>query len=49
MITLKKTDIKYTYGSLNQPMAQNNLWRLTMLFVSRRIGDIGGLFKAKLL
>ena len=43
----KISKIKYKYGSLNQPMAQNILWRLTILFISQIMGNIGGLFRAK--
>ena len=42
-----KLGIKYIYGSLNQPMAQNILWRVTTLFIYHRIGEIWGLFRSK--
>ena len=48
MMPLKKIlEINYTYGSLKQPMAKNILWRIIILFISRRMGDRAGLFRAK--
>ena len=34
--------IKYTYGFLNQPMAQNILWRVTIFPFSKILCGIGG-------
>ena len=43
MILLNKiVAIKYKYGSLNQPMVQNILWRVTILIIYHIIGEIGG-------
>ena len=39
MIPCKKmVEIKYTYVSQDQPMTQNILWRLIILFISNRMG-----------
>ena len=49
MIPLKKIlDINYSYGSLKQPTEKNILWRVTVFFISQRMGDRNGLFIAKL-
>ena len=48
LVPLKKIlETNYTYGSLKQPMAKKIMWRVTMLFISHRMGDRGGLFRAK--
>ena len=48
MMPLKKIlAINYIFGFLEQPMAKNTLWRVTIFFVYHRMGDIGGLFIAK--
>ena len=38
---IKILRIKYTYGYMNQLMAQN------IFFISNRMGEIGGLFRTK--
>ena len=39
LIPLNKiVEIKYTYRFLNQPMAQNILWRVTNLFIYQILG-----------
>ena len=48
LITLKEIlDINYTCGSLKQPTEKNILWRVTIFFISQRMGDRDGLFIAK--
>ena len=48
LITLKEIlDINYTYGYLEQPTEKNILWRVTIFFISHIMGDIDGLFIAK--
>ena len=44
---LKIVEIKYTYASLNQPTAKNILWRVTIILIYKRMGERGGLFRAK--
>ena len=47
-IPLKKMlKINYTHVSLAQPMAKEILWRVTIFFISQRIDERGGLFRAK--
>ena len=41
----KIVEIKYTYGFLNQPMAQNKLCRVTILFICHRMGGRNRLFR----
>ena len=43
----KIIEINYTYGSLKQPTTKNILWRVTILFISQRKGERGGLFRSK--
>ena len=48
MIPLNKIlEINYTYGSLKQPTKKYILWRVTIIFISQRMGDRDGLFIAK--
>ena len=48
LTTLKKIlEINYTYGSLKQPMEKNILWRVKIIYISRRMGERGGLFISK--
>ena len=50
LMPLKKIlEINYKYGSLKQPMAKNILWRVTIFFISQRMGERGGLFRAKVI
>ena len=40
---LKKIVVmKYTHGSLNQLTENNILWRVTISYISKRMGQIGG-------
>ena len=41
--------IKYIYVSMNQPMAQNILLRVTTMFIYHIMSDRGGLFRAKVI
>ena len=41
--------LKYIYGSMNQPMAQNISLRVTTMFIYHIMSDRGGLFRAKLI
>ena len=43
----KILEIKYTYGSLKQQITKNILWRVTIFFISQRMVERGGLFRAK--
>ena len=48
LVPLKKIlEIKYAYASLKQPMVKKILWRVTILFISKIMGERGGLFRAK--
>ena len=48
LIPLNKiVKIKYTYDSLNQPLAQNTLWVVTILFVSNIMGVLRGFIRSK--
>ena len=48
LIPLKKIlEIYYTYESLTQPMGKDILWRVTIIFISQRMDERGGLFKSK--
>ena len=48
LIPIKKIlDIHYTYGSRKQPTDINILWRVTIFFISQRMGDRDRLFIAK--
>ena len=48
LMTLNKIlDINYTYGSMTQTMAKEIFWRLTIIFISQRMDERGGLFRAK--
>ena len=48
LMTLNKiVEIKYTYVFLNQPMEQNILWRVTILFIFQRMGGRRGLLREK--
>ena len=43
----KIIEINYTYGSPKQSTKKNILWRVTVLFISQRMGDRDELFTAK--
>ena len=47
---LKKIlEINYTYGYLKEPITKKILWRVTILCISQRMSERGGLFIAKLI
>ena len=48
MVPLKKIiEINYKCGSLKQPMAKNILCRVTIFFICQKMGERGGVFRAK--
>ena len=48
LIPLMQIDeIKYSYRDLNQPINQNIVWRVTILFISQRLFEKGGLLRSK--
>ena len=48
LIPLNKIlEINYTYGSLEQPMEKNILWRVTILFIYQKMVEKGGLFSSR--
>ena len=48
LIPLMQIDeIKYSYRDLNQPINQNIVWRVTILFISQRLFEKGCLLRSK--